>query len=115
MFANKGRYDRLYQKVIKSIEEGSLFNESCHIAYHALEDTIKQCVSINQSLKIDKVKIGKKILLEKPLLDPSVSKIKGAPKRIKSGIQKSRNRIEWKGEKLCFSFYQILYNIIILM
>jgi len=43
-------------------------------------------------LNIDKENIINNTLLEKPLLDPPVSKTKGAPRRIKSGIKKGPKR-----------------------
>ncbi|KAJ1405850.1 protein far-red impaired response 1-like [Sesbania bispinosa] len=88
----KERYDHLYEKVFQLLEEGSLSNESFNFASHALEETFKRCASINQSLKIDRETVGKNILHEKPLLDPIVSKTKGAPRRIKSGIKKGHKR-----------------------
>ncbi|KAJ1385074.1 protein far-red impaired response 1-like [Sesbania bispinosa] len=46
----KERYDHLYQKTVELLEEGSLSNESFNVVNHALEETLKRCASINQSL-----------------------------------------------------------------
>lgn len=73
--SSKERYDRLYEKAIELFKEGSLSHESYNFACHALEEIV-----------------GKNILKEKTLLDPQVSKTKGAPKRLKSGIEKGRKR-----------------------
>jgi hypothetical protein len=89
--SNKERFDRLYEKTIEFIEEGSLSHESYNFACHALGEALKQCATINQSLKIDKENIGKNKLGDTPLLDPRPSKTKGAPSQImKSGIEKGR-------------------------
>lgn len=63
--SNKEGYDLLYKKVIELLEEKSLSNESCQIAHHALEETLKWFASINWSLKSDKENIENNILLEK--------------------------------------------------
>ncbi|KAJ1396096.1 Zinc finger, PMZ-type [Sesbania bispinosa] len=90
--SNKKRYDLLYKKAIELLEEASLTNESCKVACNALEESLKQCSSINHSLKTDKENVCKDILHDKSLLDPQVSKTKGAPRRIKSGVEKGRKR-----------------------
>ncbi|WJX71512.1 hypothetical protein P8452_55497 [Trifolium repens] len=91
--SNKERFDRLYEKTIEFIEEGSLSHESYNFACHALGEALKQCATINQSLKIDKENIDKNKLGDTPLLDPRPSKTKGDPsQRMKSGIEKGRKR-----------------------
>ncbi|WJX75204.1 hypothetical protein P8452_58757 [Trifolium repens] len=90
--SSKERYDHLYQNAIELLEEGSLSFESYDFACHALEEALKQCVTINQSLKIDKEKVSHNNLHEKPLRDPQEKKTKGAPRRMKSGIEKGRKR-----------------------
>jgi hypothetical protein len=91
--SSKERFDRLYERTIEFIEEGSLSYESYNFACHTLGEALKQCATINQSLKIDKENVGKNNLGDTPLLDPRPSKTKGAPsQRIKSGIEKGRKR-----------------------
>jgi hypothetical protein len=90
--SKKERYDRLYPKVSQLLEEGSLTNESYNFACHALEEALKQCAFLNRSLKNSPENSRKSTLLDKKLLDPQVSKTKGAPKRIKSGIERGRKR-----------------------
>lgn len=92
VFSNKEKYDLLYKKTVELLEEGSLSNESCQIARYALEETVKRCTSIKRSLKIDKENIEKNVLLKKPLLDPPLSKTKGALKWIRGGIEKGHKR-----------------------
>ncbi|GAU46502.1 hypothetical protein TSUD_285840 [Trifolium subterraneum] len=93
VFSSKERFDRLYEKTIEFIEEGSLSYESYNFACHTLDEALKQCATINQSLKIDKENVGKNNLCDMPLLDPRPSKTKGAPpRRIKSGIEKGNKR-----------------------
>ncbi|XP_058746308.1 protein FAR-RED IMPAIRED RESPONSE 1-like [Vicia villosa] len=91
--SNKDRYDLLYQKAFQLLEEGSLSNEIFNFAYRSLENALKQCAIINQSMKNSKENVGKNKLLEKKLLDPNVSKTKGAPRRINSGIEKVHKKI----------------------
>ncbi|WJX50321.1 hypothetical protein P8452_36643 [Trifolium repens] len=80
-------------KAIELLEEGSLSFESYDVAFHALEETLKQCAAINKSLKLSKEKVGQNSFHEKSLRDPQPSKTKGAPtKRMKSGIEKGRKR-----------------------
>lgn len=74
------------------LEEGSLSFESYNFACHALEETLKQCATINKSLKVDKDSVGQNSLHEKPLRNPKGSKTKGAPRRMRSGIEKGRKR-----------------------
>jgi hypothetical protein len=110
--SSKERYDCLYQKAIELIHEGSLSFESSNVAFHALEETLKQCVTINKSLKIGKEKVGQNSSHEKPLRDPRPSKTKGAPtKRMKSGIEKGHKRTSSAKVKKVrrFSLYQNLY------
>jgi hypothetical protein len=91
--SSKERYDCLYKKAIELLEEGSLSFESYDVAFHALEETLKQCAAINKSLKLSKEKVGQNSFHEKSLRDPQPSKTKGAPtKRMKSGIEKGRKR-----------------------
>ncbi|WJX09787.1 hypothetical protein P8452_00584 [Trifolium repens] len=81
------------QHAIELLEEGSLSFESYDVAFHALEETLKQCAAINKSLKLSKEKVGQNSFHEKSLRDPQPSKTKGAPtKRMKSGIEKGRKR-----------------------
>ncbi|KAK2376129.1 FRS (FAR1 Related Sequences) transcription factor family [Trifolium repens] len=109
--SSKERYDHLYQNAIELLEEGSLSFESYDFACHALEEALKQCVTINQSLKIDKEKVSHNNLREKPLRDPQEKKTKGAPRRMKSGIEKGRKRTSNDKLKkvrifpLCQNFY----------
>ncbi|KAK2420433.1 FRS (FAR1 Related Sequences) transcription factor family [Trifolium repens] len=109
--SSKERYDHLYQNAIELLEEGSLSFESYDFACHALEEALKQCVTINQSLKIDKEKVSHNNLHEKPLRDPQEKKTKGAPRRMKSGIEKGRKRTSNDKLKkvrifpLCQNFY----------
>jgi hypothetical protein len=110
--SSKERYDCLYQKAIELIHEGSLSFESSNVAFHALEETLKQCVTINKSLKIGKEKVGQNSSHEKSLRDPRPSKTKGAPtKRMKSGIEKGHKRTSSAKVKKVrrFSLYQNLY------
>lgn len=90
--SSKERYDSLYQKAIEFLEEGSLSFESYNLAYHALEEARKQCATINRSLKIGKGKVGQSNLHEKALRDPKKANTKGAPRRMKSGIEKGCKR-----------------------
>jgi hypothetical protein len=91
--SSKERYDCLYKKAIELLEEGSLSFESYDVAFHALEETLKQCAAINKSLKLSKEKVGQNSFHEKSLRDPQPSKTKGAPtKRMKSGIEKGGKR-----------------------
>jgi hypothetical protein len=57
-----------------------------------MEEALKQCAIINQSLKVSKENVGKNILLDKKLLDPKIATTKGDPKRLKSVIEKGRKR-----------------------
>jgi hypothetical protein len=91
--SSKERFDRLYEKTLEFIEEGSLSCESYNFACHTLGEALKQCATINKSLNIDKEIVGKNNLRDMPLLDPRPSKTKGAPpRRIKSGIEKGNKR-----------------------
>jgi hypothetical protein len=92
MCSNKDRYDMLYEKAIQLLEEGSLSKESCNFACQSMEEALKHCAIINQSMKSSRGNVGKKILLDKKLLDPKPANTKGAPKRIKSGIERGRKR-----------------------
>jgi len=51
-----------------------------------------KCAIINQSIKSSRGNVGKNILLDKKVLDPKLAKTKGAPKRIKGGIERGRKR-----------------------
>ncbi|KAK2398946.1 hypothetical protein QL285_048836 [Trifolium repens] len=90
--SNKDRYDILYQKAVQLLEEGSLTDESCNFACQSMEEALKHCALINQSLKVSRENVGKNILLDRKLLDPKTASTKGAPKRLKSGIEKGRKR-----------------------
>ncbi|GKV25485.1 hypothetical protein SLEP1_g34922 [Rubroshorea leprosula] len=97
----KQRYDQLLQQANQLFEEGSLCYESYNFVSHALEETLKQCVNINHSLQIGGVNeiqdVGKENVCPNklpmvPIFDPKVSKTKGAPKRIKSGVEKGQRK-----------------------
>ncbi|GAU47689.1 hypothetical protein TSUD_245800 [Trifolium subterraneum] len=91
--SSKERFDRLYEKSIEFIEEGSLSYESYNFACHTLGEALKQCATINQSLKVDQENVGKNNLGDMSLFDPQPAKTKGASsRRIKSGIEKGRKR-----------------------
>ncbi|OMO80508.1 hypothetical protein COLO4_24061 [Corchorus olitorius] len=99
--SKKQRRDDLFDRATELIEEGSLSLESYNIAHQALQDALKRCSSVNHSLNLsnkdacganESHDLGKEnfdcnILHEKKILDPKVSKTKGAPKRIKHGIE----------------------------
>lgn len=51
MLARVQRYNDLCQRALKLSEEGSLSQESYSIAFHALHEAHKSCVSINNSSK----------------------------------------------------------------
>ena len=98
--SKKQRLDRLYSEAMKLIEEGSLSQKSFDIAYHALKEALKKCVIENHSVSdsanglqgLDKENIDGNLLHSVTLLDPKVSSTKGAPKRMKSGVEKSNNK-----------------------
>ncbi|KAF1885510.1 hypothetical protein Lal_00029399 [Lupinus albus] len=51
MLSRGQRYNELCQRALKLSEEGSLSQESYSIAFHALHETYKNCVSVNSSSK----------------------------------------------------------------
>ncbi|KAK9943703.1 hypothetical protein M0R45_009304 [Rubus argutus] len=85
----------------KLSKEGSMSSESFEIAYLGLKETLKKCAVVNQSLKSSKepqcrhdgdgnVNCNTHQIT---VLDPQVSKTKGAPKRSrKSGTNKCNKR-----------------------
>ncbi|OMP08529.1 Zinc finger, PMZ-type [Corchorus olitorius] len=99
--SKKQRRDDLFDRATELIEENSLSLESYNIAHQAVQDALKRCSSVNHSLNLsnkdacganESLDLGKKnfdcnILHEKKILDPKVSKRKGAPKRIKHGVE----------------------------
>jgi len=97
--SKKERFDLLYAKAIEFLEEGSLSHESYNFAMHALDRALTQCETINKSVKVDIENVGKNSLQVKPLLDPKNAKTKGAPKRIRSGIEKGRKKTSSSKEK----------------
>jgi len=66
---------------------------------HALDGALTHCATINKSLKVDAKNIGKNSLQVMPLLDPENAKTKGAPKRIRSGIEKGCKKTSGSKEK----------------
>ena len=100
----KQRFDKLFYQATKLSEEGSLSSGSFNIAYCALQDALKKCIWVNRSLKehdveldgaykVDKENIDDNLLHDISLLDPQISSMKGAPKRMKKGIEKCKKRI----------------------
>jgi hypothetical protein len=75
--SSKERFDRLYERTIEFIEEGSLSYESYNFACHTLGEALKQCATINQSLKIDKESVGKNNLRDMHLILLDHQKQKG--------------------------------------
>ncbi|KAL5821714.1 hypothetical protein ACOSQ3_023596 [Xanthoceras sorbifolium] len=69
--SKKQCFDELILQATKLSEEASLSHESFTIAYSALKEALEKSTS---------------------LLDPQTSNTKGAPKRIKTGIEKGRRR-----------------------
>ncbi|KAH9670104.1 protein FAR-RED IMPAIRED RESPONSE 1 [Citrus sinensis] len=100
----KQRFDKLFYQATKLSEEGSLSSESFNIAYCALQDALEKCIRVNRSLKeheveldgaykVDKENIDGNLLDDISILDPQISSTKGAPKRMKKGIEKCKKRI----------------------
>jgi hypothetical protein len=58
--SKKERFDRLYEKAVEFLEEGSLSHESYNFACHTLEEALTQCATINKSLKVDMEIVGEK-------------------------------------------------------
>ncbi|KAM5580821.1 hypothetical protein ABKV19_010166 [Rosa sericea] len=94
------RFNDLFQKYRKVCEEGSLSDQKYDIAKRLLEEALRQCGSISHSINvnkemvknIDKENVNNKVSCDIHILDPKVSSIKGAPKRIRSGVEiSSRN------------------------
>jgi len=105
----------LYEKAIEFLEEGSLSHESYNFAMHALDGALTQCATINKSVKVDIENVGKNSLQVKPLLDPKNAKTKGAPKRIRSGIEKGRKKTSSSKEKKVRNseFYFVIFTLTI--
>ncbi|KAK9198736.1 hypothetical protein WN944_013922 [Citrus x changshan-huyou] len=100
----KQRFDKLFYQATKLSEEGSLSSGSFNIAYCALQDALEKCIRVNRSLKeheveldgaykVDKENIDGNLLDDISILDPQISSTKGAPKRMKKGIEKCKKRI----------------------
>ena len=100
----KQRFDKLFYQATKLSKEGSLSSGSFNIAYCALQDALEKCIRVNRSLKeheveldgaykVDKENIDDNLLHDISLLDPQISSTKGAPKRMKKGIEKCKKRI----------------------
>ena len=87
-------------------------------AYDALKDALSKCAMENQSLgKIkkstddidaaDKEDVEDNLTCDIPLLDPHVSKTKGAPLRMKKGIEKKKKnkkqkKLSCNSKKVCY-------------
>ncbi|KAK9206962.1 hypothetical protein WN943_017245 [Citrus x changshan-huyou] len=100
----KQRFDKLFYQATKLSEEGSLSSGSFNIAYCTLQDALEKCIRVNRSLKeheveldgaykVDKENIDGNLLDDISILDPQISSTKGAPKRMKKGIEKCKKRI----------------------
>ncbi|KAK0575132.1 hypothetical protein LWI29_034397 [Acer saccharum] len=102
--SKKQRFDELFYQATKLSEEALLSHESFTIAYHALQEALEKCATVNYSLNVSKEsKFGLQEFQDKEhadvnlspnisLLDPQISITKGAPKRMKSGIKKSNRK-----------------------
>ncbi|KAI9176798.1 hypothetical protein LWI28_007346 [Acer negundo] len=101
----KQRFEDLFEKANKLVEEGSVSDQSYKVANRALEEALKKCTRMNHSLtgvkepdcashefhNVEKENVNSKMLSN--VIDPKVSTTKGAPKkRIKSGIENSKRR-----------------------
>ncbi|KAK3223929.1 hypothetical protein Dsin_010954 [Dipteronia sinensis] len=99
--SKKQRFDELIHQATKLSEEASSSNETYIIAYRVLNEALEKCVTMNHSLKkfelyeacdVEEEDMDSNKLHDTSLHDPQISSTKGAPKRIKSGIEKSRKK-----------------------
>ncbi|KAK0586208.1 hypothetical protein LWI29_002788 [Acer saccharum] len=99
--SKKQRFDELIHQATKLSEEASSSNETYNIAYRVLKEALEKCVTMNHSLKkfelyeacdVEEEDMDSNKLHDTSLHDPQISSTKGAPKRIKSGIEKSRKK-----------------------
>ncbi|KAK3206465.1 hypothetical protein Dsin_020511 [Dipteronia sinensis] len=99
--SKKQRFDELIHQATKLSEEASSSNETYIIAYRVLKEALEKCVTMNYSLKkfelyeacdVEEEDMDSNKLHDTSLHDPQISSTKGAPKRIKSGIEKSRKK-----------------------
>jgi hypothetical protein len=97
----KQRFDELFQEATKLSKEGSMSLESFEIAYLGLKETLKKCAVVNQSLKRSEEPQCRRDgdenvncnMHQITVIDPQVSKTKGAPKRSrKPGTNKFNKR-----------------------
>ncbi|TXG52763.1 hypothetical protein EZV62_021932 [Acer yangbiense] len=99
--SKKQRFDELIHQATQLSEEASSSNETYNIAYRVLKEALEKCVTMNHSLKkfelyeacdVEEEDMDSNKLHDTSLHDPQISSTKGAPKRIKSGIEKSRKK-----------------------
>ena len=100
MQSKKQHFDELYSETIKLSKEGSLSIKSFSTAYYGLQEILNKCVMENrlfkdsmesqfQSRDIGKENMDSILKVDILLQDPPVLNTKGAPKMMKSGIEKA--------------------------
>ena len=102
-------YSALLQLGTLLSKEGSISQQSYNFVHVAMRNALENCRAINNFGEkrgrcdsyefIDKQNIDYN-LVNDTILDPEISKTKGAPKRLKSGVEKGRKKKSEKSKKV---------------